>query len=118
MRLALAVLCLACPSRPPKVVQQCSVPEPAKPVRERSEWKTIGKANDVLGVSGENLEAAPLAILAEHGEGKPVVEPWNGRSAPRYLDLVDGRMHLDAADGALLKKNGFVVVSAEEAQGY
>lgn len=64
----------------------------------------------VCEMADANLAAAEKAILADKTP-RPKVDskPWDKKQKPKYLDLVDARLHLSAADKALLAKNGFVV---------
>lgn len=64
----------------------------------------------VCEMADANLAAAEAAILADKTP-RPKVEskPWDKKAKPKYLDLVDARLHLTAGEKALLGKNGFVV---------
>lgn len=58
----------------------------------------------------ENLDRAARAILAPRADAAVAARPWDGRTAPKYMDLVDRRYALTAAEKALLAKNGFAVL--------
>lgn len=44
--------------------------------------------------------------------------PWDPKKSPKYWDKVDGHLHFDAAENALLRKNGFVVLDRERHDNY
>ncbi len=60
-------------------------------------------ANDNLK-QAEQKARAPGAKRAERGD------PWDGVARPQYLDRIDAHLHLNPAEHALLRKNGFVVL--------
>ena len=43
---------------------------------------------------------------------------WDPKKSPKYWDKVDGHLHFDAAENALLRANGFVVLDRERHDNY
>ena len=83
------------------------------PMRE-----SVLRSTDKCGVADLNLRADADAILAAPQAPASTRASWDKRSKPDYLDLVDRRLHLSAAERAKLFANGFVVPERAEVSSY
>jgi hypothetical protein len=61
-------------------------------------------------VADANLARAEQESRAALASSPATSGPWDHRSAPRYFDRVDGHLHFNETEAALLRKNGFVVL--------
>lgn len=68
------------------------------------------KGADACYVADDNIRAAErkASVVAKGSAGRNV--PWDGLQKVKYLDRIDAHLHLDDAEKALLRKNGFVVL--------
>ena len=88
---------------------------------EEGGWETrLRQSGDVCGVADSNLAKLQKAILASPAPepGKDSTTPWNHHTSPKYMDVVDRRLHLSPPERALLFKNGFVVPARLEQESY
>jgi hypothetical protein len=67
-----------------------------------------------------NIGSAADAVLAQATNGRAAFDGarWDRKTPPKYLDLVDRRFHLSAAEKAQLAKEGFVVPARLESSNY
>lgn len=76
-------------------------------------------ANDPCEMSDFNIQRAMAAIVKEK-PGGPAAKmiPWNKKSAPRFMKVVNARFALDDRDWKMLRKNGFVVPDKTRMRSY
>ncbi|MDI3290675.1 DUF3160 domain-containing protein [Polyangium sp. 15x6] len=67
------------------------------------------KGADACFVSDDHIRDLEKKVSAAGGAAGRS-DPWNGVKKPKFLDRIDAHLHLDDAEEALLRKNGFVVL--------
>jgi hypothetical protein len=65
---------------------------------------------DACFVATANLRASGKRAAGTTAGPATASAPWDGVQRPKWLDRIDAHLHLQAAEHALLRKNGFVVL--------
>ncbi len=65
---------------------------------------------DTCFVANRNIAAAERESRAGRARAGGGASPWNRTTVPKYLDRVQSHFHLNAAEIAKLRENGFVVL--------
>jgi hypothetical protein len=112
---------VAPPEPPSSYAEMCVPKKEAEPFPESEPDEVWAgrvrkpRTKDVCETADTNLAIAEKAILAA-----PPPKSAGARAAgpPKYMDLVDARLHLSPREKAMLKANGFVVLASKPAGSY
>lgn len=96
-----------------------------EPTASLGEDATIGRKKvpsapaGVCEVADSNIARVQAAITQRRGLSSPVPpKRWDRAAPPRHMDRVASRLGLTSAERAALEKNGFVVMTRDDAPSY